>query len=284
MASLLGHAVRFESDSTIALDRVRELVQEYRGHVITADIAHPLCVRVTASSRTAWPSAGGIRHVSHADGRLTIEGTGVTGTVDPVRREGVAEVDRDLLDNPDEFRAAVLEPLTLALISHFDRHPVHAAAIVHKGKALLLAGPGGAGKSTLAYAALRAGYHVLTDDVARIQLEPTVRVWGGPARVRLRTQGPTKDVHRLDGDGPAFADAVSVCILGRGGEARLDHLDGAAVRRHLDHQLAPGFDRFPDRHSAVMGALTDKGGFHLTLTGNPNDALPLIANMLECAT
>ena len=278
-ASLLGHEVSFESNDLIVLEHVRSLVHEYRGHLASGSAA--LLVRIMVSADAALPQRGDIRHISHDDGSLTIEGADVAGMVDPARRESIAEVSRDVLEEPDQFRTAVLEPLALALISHFDRHPVHAAAIVHQGVALLLAGPGGAGKSTIAFAASRAGYHVLGDDVARVQLEPALRVWGGPARVRLRAQSKLKNVIPLNSDGPAYADKVAVCILGRAAAARIDAMDPLTLRRHLDSQLAPGFDRFPERHIAVMNALTVNGGYHLDLSANPADALPLIATMFE---
>jgi hypothetical protein len=53
------------------------------------------------------------------------------------------------------------------------------------------------------------------------------------------------------------------------------------VRDHLVTQLAPGFDRFPARLPAVLDALTRPGGWQLTLSSNPDDAMPFIRTMLE---
>ena len=47
--------------------------------------------------------------------------------------------------------------MTLLLVARQDRQPVHAAMVAGGSAALLLAGPTGVGKSTLAYAAHRAG-------------------------------------------------------------------------------------------------------------------------------
>jgi hypothetical protein len=42
-----------------------------------------------------------------------------------------------------------------------------------------------------------------------------------------------------------------------------------------------GFDRFPERHPLVARALAASGGWRLTLTGDPHDALPLLHDMLD---
>ena len=51
----------------------------------------------------------------------------------------------------------------LARLGH---HALHAAVLACDGRAVLALGPAGAGKSTLAYAAWRRGWTVLTDDIA----------------------------------------------------------------------------------------------------------------------
>jgi hypothetical protein len=182
--------------------------------------------------------------------------------------------------------AELLEALTFAIIACFDRHPVHAAAIEHGGSALLLAGPSGAGKSTLAWLAHRNGHNVLGEDRVWVQLEPELRVWGGPARVRLRTSADTKQAIVFDRDAKhttQSTDRATVCILDRGTRARLDRLAPSDLRDGLIAQLAPGFDRFPARQPAVLAALTRPGGWRLTLSSNPDEAMPFIRTMLEDA-
>ena len=50
---------------------------------------------------------------------------------------------------------------------------------------------------------------------------------------------------------------------------------------HID--IAPGFDRFPDRNMPVANALASSGGWRLTLTSDPRDALPHLEEMLKQA-
>ena len=193
----------------------------------------------------------------------------------------------------------MLEALTLALVTHFDRHPLHAAAIAHGRRAVLLAGPSGAGKSTLAWLAQEAELEVLGDDHVWIQLEPTPRMWAWPGRVRLlpdarlarhdvgvleERDGKHKLALSLGGrPGPTRHDMtdVAVCVLQRGvGEATLECVSAPELADTLHRQVAPGFDRFPERHARVVRVLTRRGGWRLSLSPDPLQALPLLREML----
>jgi hypothetical protein len=65
--------------------------------------------------------------------------------------------------------------------------PLHAAAVEIGGRAILLAGPSGVGKSTLAAALAARGHRVLTDDLCAVRREPdgSVSVLTSFPRVRL---------------------------------------------------------------------------------------------------
>jgi hypothetical protein len=237
--------------------------------------------------------------------RLVVHSPGSVAVADPARDEAVAYVTTGLAADREHFRAAVLEAITLALLSHRDRLPLHAAAVVRDGRAVLLAGVSGAGKSTLACVAHDAGLAVLSEDRVWVQLAPALRVWAGgstPGRLRLRPETaarlseparrslrPAADgsgklvlalVERPD-DAPLFADRATLCILERGtGHAALERIDPPALVAALGAQLAPGFDRHPERHDLVARALAGVGGWRLTLSADPRAALPHLTTML----
>ena len=67
-----------------------------------------------------------------------------------------------------EFRFAALIGLTHLLARH-DRHLLHGAALEVHGVVLVVLGPTGTGKSTLAYAAHRSGWPLIADDAVLAQ-------------------------------------------------------------------------------------------------------------------
>ena len=70
-------------------------------------------------------------------------------------------------------------------------------------------------------------------------------------------------------------------MLARGGHAWLEAIPASDVEHALARQLSPGFDRFPERDEAVAGALGEGGGWRLTLSADPKDALPMLRRMLD---
>jgi hypothetical protein len=236
-----------------------------------------------------------VSYTSGPDRRLVVQSRGSIGYVDPLRRESVACVTSELLCDRDHFRVTVLEAITLALLACFDRHPIHAAAITQGNHTALLAGLGGSGKSTLAYLAHAEGFDVLGDDHVWLQLEPECRIWGGAPQARLRSEAaahfpevahpggdklaihlrPRHGERCLVGRGPV------VCILARGYQASLSPLEPLEVEAELGRQLSPGFDRFPERNHAAFNEVSRSGGWRLTLSNNPRDAVPLLHRVLD---
>lgn len=76
-------------------------------------------------------------------------------------------------------------PASLCLL-HLGYLPLHAAAVEADDGAILLAAPGGFGKTTLAAAFHAAGYRVLSEDVTCITTQTPPSVIPGPASLRLR--------------------------------------------------------------------------------------------------
>jgi hypothetical protein len=300
---VLGLATRFESNSRYVLGVVDETFGSW-GALTAETLASDAPLRITIIvhddvERSEPPSP--VRHISTDDDRLLVHSPGSVAVVDPLRRQSLAYVTTRLAADRGHFRETVLEAITFALLTGFDRHPIHAAAIARDGRALLLAAPSGTGKSTLAYLAHRSGIAVLGDDHVWVQLEPALRIWGSSPSVRLldgasehfpelsegeeQKAGPSLRSGRQKqtisiGMEPTTCDRANVCVMARGAEVALERIEGSQLAQELARQLSTGFDRFGDRHDVVVRALTADGGWRLTLSDDPFDALPLLQRML----
>lgn len=294
---VLGIAVRFATNSATVLSMIEESFGRWRGTPVSNDT--PLRVNLTVHAGSEHVNGRApVQVVSTDANRLLIQSPGSMAVVEALRHESVAYVTEELVADRDHFRITFLEAITFALIAPFDRHPVHAAALVRDGRSILLAAPAGTGKSTIAYLAHANGIEVLSDDLVWVQLEPSLRIWGGRTSVRLlddararfpelaiasAPSGFDKAAVQLGNADDMHRDACSsavVCVLERGPRASLHRLEANALVDELMRQLAPGFDRFPERQPAVMRALTSGGGWKLTLSNNPWDALPYLTQML----
>jgi hypothetical protein len=263
----------------------------------------PLRVRVVVHEGTE-PGEGRtpVRHICPDGTRLIAHSPGSVAVCDPSLREAVAFVTTALVADREHFRSQILEAMTLSLLSQFDRHPLHAAAIAWRAGAAILAAPSGTGKSTLAYLAHRSGFHVLSEDRIWIQRSPSLRVWGWPGHIHLRPEAPARfsELAKVPtsphaggkprlaiathngGRAPiCFADDFAVCVLQRGtGAASLNRLAPDVLAAALHAQVPPGFDRFPERIDATVSALARRGGWQLHLSDDPNDALPLLMQIV----
>ena len=305
---VLGIPTRFATNETAMLEIVEEsfgmwsaLGESENATTDANEVVHVRIVVGSGGSDDAPDEEGTpIRHEMSGDHRFSARSSGGIAESEPARRIATIRATRALVAERVHFQVEMLEATVLALLSCYDRHPLHAAALADRGHALLLAAPSGTGKSTLAYVCHAAGLDLLGDDHVRVQLAPTIRIWGWPGRVKLLAEtaarmglarapietanGKTKaviDARRDVGAGRLVAGSATVCVLARdGGGVSLEPLSPDALAHALDAQLAPGFDRFPARWPHVVRALTERGGWRLNLSRDPNDALPLVREML----
>ncbi len=92
----------------------------------------------------------------------------------------------DMPSDAPDIRLFLLGTVYGILCHQRDLLPMHAATLEVDGLAVLLAGPSGVGKSTLATAFWRRGFRLLSDDLTPLLLEPgTVSALPGFRRVRL---------------------------------------------------------------------------------------------------
>jgi len=311
---VLGIPVRFESNSAAALAVVEEAFGIWRGLRASPGLIAPLGVRVRLIVHEG-DERDGSRVASHAPvtcrmpdaDRVIVHTPGSLGIADTRRQEATAYITPALLADRAHVQYSMIEGLTLTLVTACDRYPMHAAAIARGGVALLLAGPPGTGKSTLAYQAHRLGLRVLSDDAVYVQLDPEFRVWGLPGRVRLLTtavthfpelggrsptllaNGDEKLVVQCPGEWPAptapapVATRAGVCLLERTGVGTtVSKAPGSAadVQAFLKGGLGLSRARFGASLDEALRRLAGAGGWRVSLSANPADAMPMFDDML----
>ena len=238
-------------------------------------------------------------------GRLVISTPGSVVKGDPPRRAFDGRVTRALLAEGVRFRYKVLEAVVLSVVTQLDRQPLHASAIVRGGTALLLAAPSGTGKSTLSYAAARAGLEVLSEDTVFAQLRPGLRLWAMPGSVHMPRDArrhfaelehvPTRmlptgkdkisvSLASLDAEAPhPFIERAGICVVERaaGAPVSAEPMDAASVESALRRQMEPGFDMFAEERGELARALAPGGGWRLVLNDHPDAAIPTLHHLLD---
>jgi hypothetical protein len=302
VTGVLGVPIRFESNRYAVI----ALAAETFGDAEAAKSwrRKPMVVRIVVHDDDhVAPSP--VRVWSPDAARLIIHGADRVAVADPLRRQAVAYVSDALLARRLEFKQTVLEALTYAIVDHYDRHPLHAAAVARDGVIVLLLGPSGTGKSTLAYAAHLAGLTVVSDDTVWVQLRPRTIVWGPPTRDRRITLLPeTKDKFpSLEGHDPVRLPngkckisiplgqplreptprAVVCLVTQTRHDTVLTRARPETVAAALARDPEPGFDRFPTRHAACVRALASAGGWELAVSNDPSSAVPHLVTMLDAA-
>ena len=200
------------------------------------------------------------------------------------------------------FRATFLESMALLLISPLDRVPLHAGAVVRNGRAVLLAGRSGTGKSSLCYACVRAGFQLLADDVVHVGVRDGLSLWGNPWRIHLlpdapklfpeladlqptlRGNGKLKlaiDIRRLGRDSLCLrAEDAALCFVSHVEEqpSTLEPLDRDTAIAKLCAAPESGFDIVPILEN-VAAELVTRQAYVLRLGRQPAEAVALLESL-----
>ena len=248
-------------------------------------------------------AAGPFTMRTHSDCFLGTDGVNLlTAQLD--RGFALGFVTPELVADEARLRYHVLELLALVLVSRRDRAPIHAGAIVRRGRGVLLAGRSTAGKSTLCYACLREDFQLLTEDVVYVSLRGGLRLWGVPWQIHLlpdavRHFAELADIpsvlqangkRKLAVETSAFgadrarrhAERAAVCIVERGAgpASALEPIEPCAAVEALSGDLESGFDL----HGAITAsveALVAGGAYRLRVGSDLPGAVALLRKLTE---
>ena len=216
----------------------------------------------------------------------------------------LAFVTPELVADEPRLRHHVLELLGLLLATYDDRLPVHAGAVVRRGRAVLLVGRSTAGKSTLCYACLRDEFQLLAEDVVYVSTRRGLRLWGVPWQVHLlpdavRHFAELADLpgtHQANGkfklavetsafgaDRPCrYVERAVVCMVERHAalSSALEPIDPGVPLAALTHDLESGFDLYGDLRAAVE-ALVAGGAYRLSVGSDLAGAVALLKELTD---
>lgn len=324
---VLGIPVCYESDTTGVLDVVADALGAWRSLdrapwlVETRGVHIRIVVDDDATDGATW--LGSVSDDASAEGRDDGVGEGAheqggDGATRPDGErpgaEGGAEegerrltrvcARRTLLEDPRQFRHGPVEAVTLALLGRLDRAPVNAGAVGRDGTAVLLVGSSGAGRSTLLYAAARAGLKVLSDERVYVQTRPEQRVWGLPGTLHLPEDAASHfpelaavppitlangmsrlalDVARLNAlpESP-LARRVGVCLLRRdeGSGSEFARVHPERIMTEL-RETPAAREAYPDDMISWIGRLAERGAWVLNVSAPPSGLVPRIEAMLD---
>jgi hypothetical protein len=149
----LGYPVEITSDDGRALDAANQRWGAWE--CMFAAPAVPFVIQMHGGRASAHRP----RFEASADGFLLADDCGSRAAFDLQLRQGSMDVCEESLRRPDFLEACVLTALDWIFFT-----PIHAGCVIKNGRTLLLCGDSGVGKSTLAYACMKAGWTFVSDD------------------------------------------------------------------------------------------------------------------------
>lgn len=189
-------------------------------------------------------------------------------------------VSREVASDPAYFRYHFLEPIAYVMIAARHIAFVHASCIALNGRAVLLCGSSGMGKTCLAYACARRGWTFLSGDaVAVATAGDSHRIIGRPFEIRfrhtaarlfpelarlplaLRPSGKTDieaDPRDLNISSAVEGTASRLVFLDRSDRptgTSLDALSAEEARRELEQGILFGDHSIRERHGRTLDRL-----------------------------
>lgn len=293
----LGGLLVVESNRVEVLEAARESFKRYPRVSDTPDYRIRLLVDPEFCEKPPWPSPIFRGH----EGILHIQvGRENFAQADLARRTAMGFVSAALAGDAAFFRSIVLECLYLVMATYSQHTYLHASAVASAEKAIILAGPRCAGKSTLAYACGKQGLDVLSDDVVYIERHAgagessPVRMWGKPWHLKLlpdavrffpelKSLEPRIQINnefclevRLDdflpGRAAVCAKPVAVFFLEQGGgdAVHLETLTADAAFSRMEGDLVLDSDEVMEQHRSVWRKLAALPAFRLIAAEDPH--------------
>jgi hypothetical protein len=227
---------------------------------------------------------------------------------DLTRNLAVGFMSSEIAHDTSFFRYVFLECLFHVLAVHRNHTPVHCACVALDGQGALICGPSGAGKTTLAYACVKAGLQFVSDDTVHIRQNLSadkLALWGNPWTLRLLPDAARlfpelagKEMKPRNGHPKCIEIDVSqhfpenalisclpaVLVFLQRDPAACDGVQpitkGAALR-HLSENVVLDEEGVIHRHQAVLQKLVAAETYQLNYSGSPSKAVEWVHGLLQ---
>jgi hypothetical protein len=290
----LGYPVRIAANDGCALSAAAESWSDWQPLFKAA----PLQFRVQVHARRG--AARAPVFAARQNGFTLRSDQDNAGWFRPSRCIGGIRVGIDTALRREWFRYHFLEALALTALDTVAFTPVHGACVARSGRALLLCGESGAGKSSLAYACAERGWTFLADEASHLSMLEPGMVVGDCRRISIRESAASlfPELRRagatalLNGKRKLALDAVSlshwrrttcaavagcVFLTRRPGAGRLSEYDPARAKRYFRQYVRWGD---PARREAQYDLLVSRGCWQLEYE-QPGEAVALLDQLSE---
>ncbi|MEW5975329.1 MAG: hypothetical protein AB1898_05925 [Acidobacteriota bacterium] len=303
--SLLGTSLRLESNSALVIAAARESFgsfgdqEEGAGDFLLEVLVDPE-LQEAADRTTVYRAHGDYVHIACGSS---------FGVADLRRRLSWALVTSGLAADSSYLRNSLLDCLFYVQIMRWTHTPVHCAAVGSGDRSVLICGCSGAGKSTLAYACLKLGLQLFTDDVAYLCLASDgdrLLMWGNPWHLRLLPDCPslfpelasTRPRPRA-GHEPCVEISVARCFPRaprsssqplalvflnpgcRKEDAALEPLSQSWAFERLQSDIILDYEPVVQRHQAVLRRLTTVPCYRLSAAADPLVTASVLGRLLD---
>jgi hypothetical protein len=296
---LMAEALRFETNDP-ALGAAADV--SFGRFPAPPDDREPLVVRLFSEpSPAGGPTLGPVINRTTANLYLISGGSHDVAVAD--LDAGVAHgfVSEATARDGPSVRYSFIEGMALSMLARSRGYFVlHAAGVVRGDRGIVLQGPAGVGKSTLAMACARRGFGVFAEDAVFVRVRPNALEWWGLPWVQrllpdartlfpelaglpehLRPNGESKiDVELesvLPGRAVPCAAPGPIVLLSRddGGPTRIEPVEATDVAEALDVHW-PWDGGWSQAHERGAGMLGAGGVFRLHVNGTPDEAVDVL--------
>jgi hypothetical protein len=297
----MGFPVELETNSRAVMAAARELWGRFRA----LSDASAVRFRVTVEDCDARVAP---KPLTRAEGHIVsiIHGPDNFAVCDVACSYGYAFLTRDTVGNRPWLQYHFLEAAIYTMLDAASLAPVHAACIEIDGRATLLCGDSGAGKTSLAYACAKRGWTFISGDATHmVRARADRTVVGRPFALRLRETAaglfpelrqrlasirPNGKVdYEIDTSSCNFqvtveSKAACVVFLNRQenpGNPRIEPFSRHEAMRQFTRVLSCGDERILSEQNKTLARLLELPVVQLTY-GNPADAEGALRGLLSC--